>query len=68
MRKQFIIPIIIPRYDTNNSIPTRNELSEGDDGYNAFSNHPTDKKKWSRDILVGNVNPLLRNGGRQNRI
>lgn len=64
MRKQFIIP----RYNTDNNIPKRNELSEDDDGYNAFSNHPTDKKKWSRDMLVGKVNPLLRNGGRQKRM
>ena len=55
MRKHFFIP----RYDTDNNIPTRNELSEDDDGYNAFSNHPTDKKKmvtrhvsWERSSIA----------------
>ena len=59
MRKHFFIP----RYDTDNNIPTRNEPSEDDDGYNSFSNHPTDKKQWSRDMLVGKDHPLRRNGG-----
>lgn len=56
MRKQFFIP----RYDNN--IDTRKEPSEDGDGYNAFSNHPTDKKQWSRNMLVGKDHPLLRKG------
>ena len=65
MRKHFFIQRCDDYYA---NIDRTKEPSEDDDGYNAFSNHPTDKKQWSRDMLVGKINPLLRNGGRQNRM
>ena len=60
MRKQFIIP----RQDIK--IPTRRKSSEEKEVTNSFSNHPTGRTKWSRDILVGKKNPLFNeNNGRR---